>query len=196
MLISYFRAMHIRIPIKRYLVKYLIARLGKDTLELKRVTAFEVALSENNIKATLQKQISDVIFPVIQSIESYDLDYYLKNDVYTLISLNLGNRIMQDKRVCISAKGVTKLNEAIYDIMMDELMNRVYNAMENNNRVDLIILAFMSECNISEDDIRFDSLKKNCYRKRSEIASKIFSNKNNAIDSAVLNLSFDKQLIR
>ncbi len=188
--------MHIRIPIKRYLVKYLIARLGKDTLELKRVSAFEVALSENNIKATLQKQMSDVIFPLLQSTENYNQQDYLDNKAYTLVGLSLSDNMLAQKKVCLRTKSITKINERIYSIMMDELMNRVFEALDEEKRIDTIILGFMAECNIDEDDIRFDSLKKNCYRKRTEIAEKLFLKNNSATAHAVLSLSFDNKLIR
>jgi hypothetical protein len=188
--------MHIRIPIKRYLVKYLIARLGKDSLELKRVTAFEVALSENNIKATLQKQISDVIFPLLQSSENYRQEDYINNKAYTLVGLSISDNMMMQKKVCLRTKSITKINERIYGLMMDELMNRVFEALDEEKRIDTIILGFMAECNIDEDDIRFDSLKKNCYRKRTEIAEKLFLKNNSATAHAVLSLSFDTKLIR
>jgi CRISPR/Cas system-associated endoribonuclease Cas2 len=80
--------------------------------------------------------------------------------------------------------------------MMDELMSRVFEALDEEKRIDTIILGFMAECNIDEDDIRFDSLKKNCYRKRTEIAEKLFLNNNSATAHVVLNLSFDTKLIR
>lgn len=187
--------MHIRIPIKTYLVKYLIARLGKDSLELKRVSAFEVALSEDNIKANLQKQISDVIFPMLKSSGNYDLNQYVDNKTYTIVGLTLTDSLMKLKKVCLRPKAITIINDVIYNIMMGELMNRVFEAIDQEQRLDNIILGFMCECNIDEDDIKFDSLKKNCYRKRAELAEKIF-HKNSTTAHAVLNLSFGNKLIR
>ena len=188
--------MNIRIPIKTYLVKFLLCELGMDSLQLKRVNAFEAALSENNKRAMIQKELSDCIFPLLQSREGFNLEEYLQNPSYTIVALNISDAMMAKKRVCLRKKSIIVINDRVYRIMMGELMERVYKGIDDEVRLDNIILGFMSEYGIDEDDIRFDSLKKNCYRERLRIAEKIY-NKNNIITAqGVLNLSFANGLIK
>jgi hypothetical protein len=188
--------MHIRIPIKNYLLKYLLSELGMETLELRRISAFEAALSENNKRAMIQKEMSECIFPLLQSRESFSLDEYINDNNYSIVGLKLSENMLAQKRVCLRKKSIVKINDRIYRIMMAELMDRVYQAIDDEARLDNIILGFMAQHSIDEDDIRFDSLKKNCYRERLRIAETLF-NKNNIVTAhAVLNLSFTKKIIK
>lgn len=188
--------MHIRIPIKTFLLKYLLSELGKDTLELKRINAFEAALSENNKKASIQKELSDCIFPMLQSREAFNLEEFLSNPKYTIVGLKLTNSMLSQKKVCLRKHAIIKINDKVYCMMMADLMERVYKAIDDEVRLDNIILGFMSEHGIDEDDIRFDSLKKNCYRERIRIAEKLFDKNNFTTAHAVLNLSFTDKLIK
>lgn len=186
--------MHIRIPIKRFLRQYLVKQLGCEKLELRKISPFEAALSENNLRANLQKKLSDTIFPLLQSTKNYDLEFFLSKPEYTLVGLNLTDNMLKQKRVCIRHSGVNAINHVLYELVITDLNDRLFSAIDNDERQDLIIYGFMAEHDMDEDMIRADSLKKAAYRKRLELEEKIFKN-NSVSQPLVLNLSFDQKLI-
>lgn len=190
----YFCSMYIQIPIKKHLLKYLISVLGCDTLELKKMNSFEAFLSKDNKVCAIQKKLSDCIFPLMQCHKGFEAKKYdLKK--YQFISLKVTNKMFAMQRFYIDENGVNTINYLIKKIMMDELMDMVFEAIDDNKRLDLIILGFMAQHNIDEEqDIKFDSLKRNCFRERKKIIES-FPDKHLPATSLVLNLSFAKTLI-
>jgi hypothetical protein len=179
-----------RIPIKTYLHKYLLNQLGTEKFILQKYSNCNTSTRE----LLWQKRLSDLIFPLLITGNGYKPEEIgFKNFVYMAVFPS--NTAIREKRMSISSKGVQCINNALYTWFMEDLQEFCDEALSTNQRIDMRILKFMSDYNIDEDDIRFDSLKKNYYRERVKTSQKIFT-KNYATAQLVLDLSFSNKLIQ
>lgn len=179
-----------RIPIKTYLHKYLLKQIGSDKLVLQKITTHQSITQD----LLWQKRLSDLIFPLLTTGHGYKTDEIeFKN--YVFMAIHPNTTALRDKKISISAKGVKCLNNAVYGWFMEDLQEYCDEALSKSQRIDLRILQFMADHNIDEEDIRFDSLKKNYYRERVKTSQKIFT-KNSSTAQLVLDLSFSNKLIQ
>ena len=138
------------------------------------------------------KRLSDLIFPFLNSESNYDLEK-LRFQKYAYAGLSLSDKMYNTRRVCISTHGVLKINDSIYEQFMADLTSHVDTRRLQKVKSADAIIEFMNIYDIDEDDIRFDSLKKNEYRERVRIAKKIFHT-NLPSAGAVLDLSFNQHI--
>lgn len=187
--------MIIKIPVRAHLLKYLKTKIGSERMDIKHYFQIEMFEDQSEI-IFLQKKISRAIYPFLTTQHQWKPEQLGKSIKYNLIALNLKEYLTDSRRVYISFKGVLKLNEVIDELMLAELLNTIDVAIFTRKRQDLAILDFMNKYGFDEDDIRFDSLKKRCYRERERIQEKIFLEKNLKVSAGVLDLSFGELFIR
>lgn len=187
--------MIIKIPIRAHLLKYLKTKIGSEKLNLKHY--FQVELFEDQSEMIfIQKQISRALYPFLTTQHQWRPEQLGKNVKYNLIALNLKEYLTDSRRIYISYKGVLVLNEVIDELMVGELLNSLDMAIYDRKRQDQVILDFMAKHAFDEDDIRFDSLKKRCYRERTRLKEKLFLEKNLKVSTGVLDLSFGERYIK
>lgn len=151
---------------------------------------------ENGNIIHIQREISKTLYPFLNTRDQWKTENLAKQYKYTLISLQLMDYLANHKRLFISTLGVIKFNERLDQLMVEDLMNRLDLSISNKKRHDETFLQFMAECSIDEDDIRFDSLKKRCYRERVKLKEKIFLGNNLSRTYGVLDLSFTEKLVQ
>lgn len=187
--------MIIKIPIRTHLLKYLKTKIGSEKLKLKHYFQIELFEEQSEI-IFLQKQISRALYPFLTTQHQWRPDQLGKTIKYSMIALSLNEYLTDSRRIYISYKGVLKLNEVIDELMLGELINSLDMAIYDRKRQDQVILDFMAKYTFDEDDIRFDSLKKRCYRERSRLKEKLFLDKNLKVSTGVLDLSFGERYIQ
>lgn len=179
-----------RIPIKTYLFKYLKVQIGAEKFVLRRIS-----VSEANTKELIwQQRLSKLIFPLITTGEGYKADD-IKFKNYTLVGVFLSDTLINHKRAAISEKGVNLINAQLYQWFMDDMFDCLDESISNGKRMDLQILEFMNRYDLDDEDIRFDSLKKNFYRDRKTNSEKVFK-KPSTTAQIVLDFGFSEKLIQ
>lgn len=187
--------MVVRIPIKMHLLKYLRNKVGADKLEIKHYNQTEMFAEESDV-IYIQRELSKTIYPFLNTKIHWHQKQLDKQGNFGVVALNLKDYLVNSKRLCISIEGVKKFNSCIDSIMLKELITITDKAIAENQRQDNAIIDFMTRYQIDEDDIRFDSLKKRCYRERVKFAEKIFLSKNVNNKVGVLDLSFSTKFIQ
>lgn len=187
--------MLVKIPVRTHLLKYLKYRIGSDRLEIKHYCQMELFEEKGNI-IHIQRELSKTLYPFLNTKSHWDSSELCSRNKYAIVGLELKNYLINSKRLNISTIGVTKFNEKLEELLFEDLLSRLDLSIFKNARHDKTILEFMAICQIDEDDIRFDSLKKRCYRMRLKFQEKKFLNNNLARTEAVLDLSFGERYIQ
>jgi hypothetical protein len=187
--------MLVKIPVRSHLLKFLKYKIGSDRLEIKHYSQLELFEEKGNI-IYLQRELSKTLYPFINTKKHWEESELCSRYKYSIIGLELKNYLINQKRLSISTVGVIKFNEKIEDMFYEELISRLDIAISNHKRHDEVIFEFMAACLIDEDDIRFDSLKKRCWRMRTKFKEQIFLHNNLARTGAVLDLSFTDKYVQ
>ena len=187
--------MVIKIPIRVHLLKYLRGKVGADKLDIKHINQMELFADQSDI-IFIQRELSKNIYPFINTTHNWKPEHLGVKYKFGMVALNLKDYLINSKKLFISYDGVKKLNESLYDLMMNELMGLLDESIVNKTRHDEAIINFMNKYEIDEDDIRFDSLKRKCYRERARLAEQIFLENNLKMTSGVIDLSFGNNLVQ
>lgn len=189
--------MIIKIPVRVHLLKYLSGKVGAEKIEIQHISQQQMFASESHV-IDIQQKLSKTIFPFLNTDQRNQWQMHQLNGKgkYSLVALSFKDYLIDRKRVFISLQGVNKLNDLIDGMMYAELMGIMDYTISAKERHDKAILDFMNKYLIDEDDIKFDSIKKRCYRERLKIQDKIYLNKNLAGMPAILDLSFANKLVQ
>ncbi len=186
----------IRVPIKSYLRKFLIGKIQKEKIQLRKITDAEISKETNltrQVELMYEQKIANIFFGVglFKTKQGYN-DLVKKHRLNDYIGIQISDNMVREKYIYIDMRSVCLMNSYIYDWFVYDLQVFCDGVLSADGKFQDAIIEYMNKYDIEFEDITFEAMKR-CYYRNRQKSKKIISNKSIA-SQLILNLSLSEKL--